>query len=316
VGKIWQAEGNAYLAFGKTINVMQPSRDTLKIMRVFALIRYLVQKPAKSVKLLAKYLKTTERTIYRDLKLLEELNYPIEKDFEDQYYIADSFGVDIKNTFSPQEALVIQDVIIAAAQGHPLKDNILKKLYFHSDLRPLADSLLKGHIVKNIEKISEAIGRKKQLLLKNYHSVKSKKVSDRIVEPLAFTENYNILSAFDPQEAIIKTFKTERIDQVEILEADRTYQEAPVPPDLFGMVGEAFEVHLALSDRAYRILIEEYPLAKIYTYEEKGKFFCKLQVQDLRGIGRFVLGLVGEVQVLAPNSFKEYLVMRIREAKF
>ncbi|NJK84189.1 MAG: WYL domain-containing protein [Saprospiraceae bacterium] len=296
---------------------MQPSRDTLKIMRVFALIRYLVQKPAKSVKLLAKYLKTTERTIYRDLKLLEELNYPIEKDFEDQYYIADSFGVDIKNTFSPQEALVIQDVTIAAAQGHPLKDNILKKLYFHSDLRPLADSLLKGHIVKNIEKISEAIGRKKQLLLKNYHSVKSKKVSEQnrgAAPPLPKTTN--ILSAFDPQEAIIKTFKTERIDQVEILEADRTYQEAPVPPDLFGMVGEAFEVHLALSDRSYRILIEEYLLAKIYTYEEKGKFFCKLQVQDLRGIGRFVLGLVGKVQVLAPNSFKEYLVTRTREAKF
>lgn len=287
-----------------------------QIIRVFELIRHLIQKPPKPVKTLARYLQTTERTIYRDLALLEELNYPIEKDFQNGYYIVDSFGVDIKTTFSPQEALLIQDLVIAAAQKHPLRDSILKKLYFHSDLRPLADSLLKGYIVANIEKILEAISRKKQILLKNYHSVKSKNVVDRLVEPLAFTENYNILSAFDPQAGIVKTFKTERINQVEILETDRTYKQEPIPPDLFGMVGEPFEVYLALSDRAYRILLEEYPLAKMYTYEEKENFFCKLPVQDPRGVGRFVLGLIGEVQVLAPQRFKEYLEKRISEAKF
>ncbi len=295
---------------------MEYTREKKRIIRLFELIRHLVQKPPKTVKILAKYLQTTERTIYRDIELLEELNYPIEKDFEDQYYIADSFGENVKVDFSPQEAFLIKDAIMAVAQNHLLKDNILKKLYFHSNISSLADSLLKGHIAKNIEKITEAIERKKQIVLKNYHSVKSQKFSDKIVEPLGFTENYNILSAFDPQEGIVKTFKTERINQVEILDTDRIYDKEHIPPDLFGMVGEPFEVHLELSDRAYRILIEEYPLAKPFTYQENGKFFCKLKVQDERGIGRFVLGLLGEIQVLAPKSFKEYLMKRVQEAKF
>jgi len=295
---------------------MSFTREKKRIIRLFELIRHLVQKPPKSVKILAKYLHTTERTIYRDIELLEELDYPIDKDAEGQYYIVDSFGEDIKTNFSPREALLIKDAILAVAQNHLLKDNILKKLYFHSNLRPLADSLLKGHIAKNIEKISEAIEGKKQILLKKYHSVKSQKVSNKIVEPLGFIANYNILSAFDLQEGIVKVFKTERINQVEILETDRTYDGEFVPPDLFGMVGEPFEVHLALSDRAYRLLIEEYPSAMPFTSQENGNFFCKIQVQDQRGVGRFVLGLMGEIQVLAPESFKEYLVKRVQEAKF
>jgi hypothetical protein len=48
---------------------MDLTREKKRIIRLFELIRHLVQKPPKSVKILAKYLHTTERTIYRDIEL-------------------------------------------------------------------------------------------------------------------------------------------------------------------------------------------------------------------------------------------------------
>ncbi|WP_027000491.1 helix-turn-helix transcriptional regulator [Eisenibacter elegans] len=294
--------------------IQRDNREQWRIKRVFELIQMLVEKPPKTVKQLAANLSATYRTIYRDLILLEELGYPIEKDFYDRYFIVDDLDGTVKSSFSPQEALLLQELIKSAVEAqHPLKEPILKKLYHHSIFRPMANTLLRSQqIVRNINTLIDAITHHRQVLLKNYHSVKSQHISNKLVEPLAFTPNYQRLSAYDPEAGIVKVFKPSRLQQVTLLDTARSYTGEALPPDVFGMVGNPFEVVLALSDRAYRLMIEEYPETQIYIAHHPEGYLAKIPVQDERGIGRFVLGLLGEIKIIAPPHFKAYLQQRLK----
>ena len=113
-------------------------------------------------------------------------------------------------------------------------------------------------------------------------------------------------------------FKVERIGEVEILDASQTFKKATRPPDLFGMSGkDAFAVTLHLSSRAYRLLIEEFPAAikavgKSNANEKKYTFTG--QMQAVEGVGRFVLGLCDEIEVVEPEALKQYLREKVKRA--
>lgn len=71
-------------------------------------------------------------------------------------------------------------------------------------------------------------------------------------------------------------------------------------------------VKLKLGMRAYSLLIEEYPLAEQYCVQlDKNHWIFEANVCGFTGVGRFVLGLIDEVKVLAPNSFNKYLHEKI-----
>ncbi|MBD0333250.1 MAG: transcriptional regulator, partial [Chitinophagaceae bacterium] len=51
----------------------------------------------------------------------------------------------------------------------------------------------------------------------------------------------------------------------------------------------------------------EYPPAKKYIQAENGNYRLQIPIADFQGIGRFVLGLLGEVKVLGPEAFIKFL---------
>ena len=64
---------------------------------------------------------------------------------------------------------------------------------------------------------------------------------------------------------------------------------------------------------AARLLIEESPNAlSQMTLLNDGRYLLETEVCNYKGIGRFVLGLCDDVEVLSPNEFQEYLRERIR----
>ncbi len=286
-------------------------------LRIFRLIRLLLQKPPKTTRQLAERLEKSPRTIQRYLKLLEELDYPIEHDFQSRYFLTDDFGKEIRSTFSAEEAQLLKDLLLQAAHAHPLQDRLLKKLFLHSDLYPLADSLLKAHTHQLIHELARAIEFRKQVILHNYHSVHGQTFSDRLVEPLAFTENYTLLTAYEPESGIEKIYKLERIEAVTRLDTNQTHRQESIAPDLFGMAGpKKITVTLRLSHRAYRLMQEEHPLAKPLLSSKDGHYYFEGTVQSVIGIGRFILGLCGEIQVLHPPELKEYLNERVKDVEF
>ena len=59
-----------------------------KILRVYQLIRRLSEKPYRNIKSLAHNMQMSEKTVRRYLKLIQEIGYDIEEDFEGRQYIA------------------------------------------------------------------------------------------------------------------------------------------------------------------------------------------------------------------------------------
>jgi transcriptional antiterminator len=57
-----------------------------KIYRVLRLLQMLQEKP-RTVQSIARYLGTSERTVYRYLKLFEKLDYKVQKDIYYKYFI-------------------------------------------------------------------------------------------------------------------------------------------------------------------------------------------------------------------------------------
>ncbi|MGN6531600.1 MAG: WYL domain-containing protein [Ginsengibacter sp.] len=66
-------------------------------------------------------------------------------------------------------------------------------------------------------------------------------------------------------------------------------------------------VEARLSLKAYNLLIEEFPLSREYVEEDNGGYRLKIPVAGYQGIGRFVMGLPGEIEILSSERFKEFL---------
>jgi predicted DNA-binding transcriptional regulator YafY len=66
-------------------------------------------------------------------------------------------------------------------------------------------------------------------------------------------------------------------------------------------------VQAQLTLKAYNLLIEEYPLAEAHLKAVNGHYMLEIPVADYNGIGRFVLGLQGDMKVLGPVDFIDFL---------
>jgi predicted DNA-binding transcriptional regulator YafY len=136
------------------------------------------------------------------------------------------------------------------------------------------------------------------------------------VEPFSFTTNYTLVWAFDPESQSCKLFKVSRVGEVQVL--DQNYKNEPLhtkqPIDVFRISSaEQTHVKLNLSIRAFNLLTEEYPLAEKYI-TSLGDNYCQFsaEVCGFEGVGRFVLGLAGEIQIIEPDEFRNYISEKIK----
>jgi predicted DNA-binding transcriptional regulator YafY len=271
-----------------------------KILRVLQLISLLKQEPSKSIHQLGAIIDTTDRTVYRYFDLLRELGFELQRDLFNRYSIPAGSGEGgVK--FTNEEAELIRKMVLNFAKNHPLKDSILKKIYLASETTIVSSHLLKAHLGRIVEMLSEAIETKKQVVLKNYHSLNSQKISDRYIEPFAFTDNYRALMAYEPKSGQNKYFNIERITNVELLDGTWVNQDkhALIKPDAFGFgpTGEEISIHFEMSLRAYLLLKEEYPLCSPYLKKipNSDRYELKMKVNSRVPIDRFARGLNQEM---------------------
>ncbi len=296
----------------------EPPQKT--VLRIFRLIRYLAKPPHKGVIQLADWLGVDKRSVYRYLQLLDTLGYDVDRDFDNRYFIPEADPRQ-PNHFTAEESQLVRQLLAALPESHPLLESIKKKVYLTSELTPLVEDLLDIHRARLVHKLAEAIAQRKQVRLIQYHSTNSDKVLDRLVEPLSFSDNYAQIETFELSSQSIRTFKIQRIEQVEVLNTPITVAQPAdgTTTDAFGFSGEALTVQLNLSRRAYRLLIEEFPTLRPFTQPRKHAQYpyCFLgEVCSEIGIGRFILGLPSEIEVESPQSLKDYLNKRIAGVKW
>jgi proteasome accessory factor C len=289
-----------------------------KLSRIFKLIRYLAQKPAKTIPQLAEWLETDKRTVYRYLQLLEEIGYLIDKDFNNRYYLFEEGYRTNTIMFTSEETALVHSMMTSIQTPNPLLESIKRKIYLTSEFIPLADELLDIHQARIVQRLVEAIRGRKRVKLIKYHSTNSGQISDRVIEPISLTDNFASLDAYELAAKDVRTFKIQRIEDVLLLDEASSHAAEAATYDVFGFTGEPFVAKLNLSVRAYRLLIEEYPATKQFTEPQSNPAFPYRFVGEVRreiGIGRFILGLPNEIEVETPR-LKSYLNKRIKNLQW
>ncbi len=256
------------------------------------------------------FLSTSERTAYRYFDLLKELGFNLEKDYNGRYTISNT---DIQMPLTADEIEYLKKLLHTTAKSHHLAKSILGKFAISNEAEANADNLYNAHIAKIIEDISTAMAENKQVKIKGYFSASSETVTDRIVEPVCFTNNYQSLSAYEIKTKQNKYFNVDRIGNIEILPNDIKHQAKHefFKPDIFGFQGKTLdkEIEMVLSLRAYLILKDDYPMSIpfITKHTAKNSYLLKAQVQSFKAPARFVKGLEKDIEVLGSKEFINYL---------
>lgn len=284
-----------------------------KILRVLQMISVLKKQPAKSIRFLAGILESTDRTVYRYLDLVKELGFELQKDQNNKFLIVS--GDDYETvSFSKEEASLLRDLVLTAGKDSKLKDSVLQKIYLQSEISIQGNQILKANLGILVAKINTAITENKRVLLKSYHSINTQKISDRLIEPISLTDNYNSICGFEVDTKTNKYYNIERITEVIIVNEHQEFQNLHQldEMDAFGFSkqnGEKFQVELILTLKAYILLKEEYPKIEKHIKKDKNSavYHLNIEVNNPKPITRFILGLKDEIVVVGSHEFKEHL---------
>ncbi len=293
-----------------------------KILRVFKLINLLHAPIGKPVYRLAEILETDERTIYRYFKLLEALGFEVIKEYS-KYKITDRPGHQTSlayGTFSQEESNWLKVLIETQGKANLLRDSVLQKLQLRSEVKQGSEQLFKANLGKFVDLIGQGISGKKQIWLKDYYSFSSETTSDRLVEPVGFSSDYENIHAFEPESMSMKVFKVERIGEVVIGMENWKHESIHELPGqaIFGFTGKnKFNVKLKLSKRAYQLMLEEHPNALPFmSIKNRNHYYFQGEVPQLPGLARFILGLPGEIKVEEGEEMKVYLKEQLEKGVF
>ena len=216
--------------------------------------------------------------------------------------------------FTQEEALLVNSLLDRLDDGNALKRNIRKKLYSaYLNSLPVELQGEDGRVADCIHRMSEAINLHKQVKICAYSSSNSSRVADRVVEPFAFTANYADVWCYEIASGSVKIFKLCRMGSVELLAADWQHEadhKAGIV-DSFRMSGvDAKDISLRIGVRTRNLLVEEYPRAEAdLTPEPDGcHWILNTHVAGFAGVGRFVIGLLDDIQVLGSDEFRTFLL--------
>lgn len=297
---------------GKKTESIIPQAKLLRLFQIIAVLK----SGHWTIKQLADRFDTSERTIYRYINLLEEVDFLLEKDFENRFFIITTDDDPTQAQFSIEETKLIKKLIQSGAQDNPLKSSLLKKLSLNSEMDSMPRLFLKVRLGQFVDQLAETIRKKNQVVLKNYHSANSNEIRDRLVEPIHFGDNYQSVVALDTQDKVCKQFKLDRIGEVIELKTSYKFEDLhrKNQSDIFGFSGDSNTwITLNLSLRAYLLLREEYPLSIPYTERTEDGYTFHGPVSNLDGIGRFVLGLMDEIQIKGPEAFKNFISNKLQQ---
>ena len=231
--------------------------------------------------------------------------------------------IDAAVHFTEDEAILMRRLLEKVDDGSQQIAHLLRKLDKLYDLDIINPVEIRERQAANASVIYEAIKQKRVVVLKNYASPHSDTVSDRRVEPFLFMNGNQDVRCYEYASKMNKTFKLSRIQEVEMLDLSWSNESKHINihTDIFMFSAEEEQiVKLRMGRLSTYILREEYPKSERYIeQEDESHWLCELPVCSFLGIGRFVIGLMEDIEVLENDAFRQYLkerVKRMSEVKF
>ena len=288
--------------------------DQPKIERLLRLMKYMSGPVDYSVPELAERLETSSRTIYRYILSFKDAGFFVRKINGNSYKLGKlpRNSVDLDNLvyFSDEEASLVNALLDQLEPTNSLKSNLKSKLSAICSTLPITDYVSKRSNAAHVADLGRAIESKLQAVLRRYESGHSNTVRDRYIEPFGFTTDFIDVVGYDTEDGRNKIFKISRIGEVDVTESPWEYEEQhkKLDRDVFRISGDvSYHVRLRLSSMAKNLLEEEYPISSKHVQAENGEWILDTVVHGLKGVGRFVAGLMDEVEVLEGEDLKAYL---------
>lgn len=284
-----------------------------KVVLALRLIKMLQNNEKLTIDEIAARLDVVPRTIYRYIDTLKEAGFVVVNPKGDIYSMVDmpkpAPNFDKLVYFTDEESYLVNNLIEGISPTNALKAGLKKKLaviYDSTNIEGFVDRKSNAAHVANLRRAAQ---EKKMVILHDYESANGNDVRDRLVEPFGFTNDFIEVWAYDAESRGNKTFKVQRIGEVEIL--DRAWEfelsHRTQGRDIFRMSGYAnARVRMQLTVRAKNLLIEEYPFAEKEITRDGNYWILDTVVNDFAGICRYYVGLIPEIKVLEGEEFLEY----------
>ena len=295
--------------------------DQPKLERMLRLMKLMTGNVNYTVNDLAERLDTSYRSIYRYIETFKDAGFVVQKldggvyklGKESRYFKEISQLVH----FTDEEAHIVNQLIEALDDTNSLKQNLRKKLTTVYNCTSMASSVVRGKNASNVNRILDAIENRRQVVLVDYSSSHAGVVRNRLVEPFGFTTNYVQAWCYEPESGMNKLFKVSRIGSVEMLDVEWQYESEHSLGyiDIFRMTGfEQHRVQLRLGMLAHNLLLEEYPLSERDVKPvDSHRWLLDTNVCNYLGVGRFVIGLLDDIEIVDSPEFEAYIVKYISE---
>ncbi len=294
--------------------------DQPKLERMLRLMKLMTTNVNYTIKDLAERLDTSYRSIYRYIETFKDAGFVVQKLEGGVYKLGKEsrYFKDISQLvhFTDEEAHIVNQLIEGLDDTNMLKQNLRRKLTTVYNCTSMASSIVRGKNAINVNLLLEAMEQHLQVTLVDYASPHTG-VRSRVVEPFGFTTNYVQVWCYEPESGMNKLFKLSRIGSVDVMDSEWQHESdhANGYIDVFRMTGfEQHRVQLRLGLLARNLLIEEYPLSeRDLRPDGDNSWILDTQVCNYLGVGRFVMGLMDDIEIIDSPEFGDYVAQRAKE---
>lgn len=201
-----------------------------RLTRITAILIQLQSKKIVTAKEIAGRFEISLRTVYRDIKTLQEAGVPIGSENGVGYFLVDGYRLPpVSLTEEEANALIVSEEFIKRQGDRSLSknyDSVITKIkstlrsFQKENIEFLADrtiSFVKGEVIESngLSEIQKAISNKKVVDI-TYRSIYKEELTIRKIEPQAvyFTNNLWIAIAHCRLREEFREFRLDRIDQL------------------------------------------------------------------------------------------------------
>ena len=285
-------------------------------MRLLDLMKLLSSNVDYTIKELMDRLDISRRSVFRYLDTLRVAGFAVQKKKGTSIHKLlsksdDSIDLSRLIHLSEEEAYLLHNLLGALSSDCQVMINLEEKLTALFNATSVTEIIGNKVNGENIMRLRQAIDEKKQVTLVGYESGNAMTISDRLIEPIKFSTNYMDIYAYEVATGKIKTFKISRIRNVSTSLKDWQYEDRHenIEADCFRMTGkEDIPVTLRMTLKAKNLLVEEYPLSARHLSFDGEFWWFRANVKDLAGVGRFVIGLADQINVINSSRLQDYII--------
>lgn len=307
-----------------------------RIDRLSAILIQLQSKKVVTAQEIAERFDISLRTVYRDVRALEEAGIPLGAEAGKGYFIMDGYHLPpVMFTQDEANALVLGSKLIEGQTDHSIKRHFqdamlkiksvlkadekdgLEKLESHirvpSFPQPQTDEFPNNFLAI----IQNALIDQKVLKFK-YFSHYTGDFNNREVEPIGLTyygNNWHLLAHCRLRDAP-RDFRVDRLVKVEMLSERYETCEKPLDSFIEELIRgtELIEVEVGIESRVARFISDQKFYQGFVSEEEKdGVVFMKFLVPNLEYFSRWLVSWGDSVTLVEPPSLKTLMVERADE---